>query len=288
MAVTRNSAADPSTTTAAPGNTPTSAGTIEIDHNHPLNLHPNDTPVHDQWERVNAVVLSWIMNSIRKDLLSSIIHASDAHNVWIDLKERFDKVNGSRVFYLHREIVTLSQGTLSVADYFSRMRTLWDEFDAFMPSPRCSYPESRSYAQRVLQFLMGLNETYSQCRSQILLMTPVPSISKVYSMIVDHESQRSIASSSSVGRLSDTLDAAALFNYKLGYKGKGGYLGPGDSGGTSLVKTTSIYEGRPPASTYKGAPQKKTPVVCEFCGYNGHTKDQCFKPNRINDPCTIH
>lgn len=42
MAVTRNSTAKAATTTAAPGNTATS-GTIEIDHNHPLYLHPNDT-----------------------------------------------------------------------------------------------------------------------------------------------------------------------------------------------------------------------------------------------------
>ena len=77
-------------------------------------------------------------------------------------------MNGSRVFFLHREIVTLSQGTLFVADYFSRMRTLWDEFDALMPFPRSNCSESRSYAQhfdyqRVLLFLMGLNETYSHC-----------------------------------------------------------------------------------------------------------------------------
>ena len=43
--------------------------------------------LHGQWERVNAVVLSWIMNSVRKDLFRSIIYAFNAHNVWIDLNE---------------------------------------------------------------------------------------------------------------------------------------------------------------------------------------------------------
>ncbi|XP_060178091.1 uncharacterized protein LOC132608029 [Lycium barbarum] len=67
-----------------------------------------DESLHEQWEKVNAVVLSWIMRSVIKELLGSIIYASNAHKVWLDLKERFDKVNGSRVLYLHREIVTLN------------------------------------------------------------------------------------------------------------------------------------------------------------------------------------
>ena len=57
-----------------------------------------------------------------------MIYGSDAHTVWDDLGERFDKVNSSRAFYLHKEIFTLSQGTASVSNYFSRLRELWDEF----------------------------------------------------------------------------------------------------------------------------------------------------------------
>ncbi|XP_070036226.1 uncharacterized protein [Nicotiana tomentosiformis] len=80
--------------------------------------------LHDQWEKVNVVVLSWIMNALRPDLLSSIVYASNTHKVWEDLKERFDKVNGSRVLFLHREIHTLIQSTMSIADYFSKLRDL--------------------------------------------------------------------------------------------------------------------------------------------------------------------
>lgn len=53
--------------------------------------------LHDLWEKVNVVVLWWIMNSVRPGLLSSVLYAFDAHKVWKDLKERFDNVNGSRV-----------------------------------------------------------------------------------------------------------------------------------------------------------------------------------------------
>ncbi|XP_019239621.1 PREDICTED: uncharacterized protein LOC109219608 [Nicotiana attenuata] len=78
--------------------------------------------LHNLWEKVNAIVLSWIMNAVRPGLLSSVLYASNAHKVWEDLKERFDKVNGSRILYLHREVHTLVQGVM--IDYFSKLREL--------------------------------------------------------------------------------------------------------------------------------------------------------------------
>ena len=49
--------------------------------------------MHEQWERCNAIVLGWIMNTVSKSLVSTVIYGSDAHTVWEDLRERFDKVN---------------------------------------------------------------------------------------------------------------------------------------------------------------------------------------------------
>ncbi|XP_055803598.1 uncharacterized protein LOC129872697 [Solanum dulcamara] len=37
--------------------------------------------LHDQWEKCNAIVLSWIMNVVRPGLLSSVIYASDTRKV---------------------------------------------------------------------------------------------------------------------------------------------------------------------------------------------------------------
>ncbi|XP_070006873.1 uncharacterized protein LOC142162174 [Nicotiana tabacum] len=117
------------------------------------------------------------MNIVRPSLPSSVLYTSGAHKVWEGLKERFDKVNGSRVLFLHREMHNLTQGTMATADYFSKLRDLWDEFDALMPCPGCPCPESKQYAQhfeaqRLLQFLTGLNDSYAQSRSQIMMMTP--------------------------------------------------------------------------------------------------------------------
>lgn len=80
--------------------------------------------LHENWKTCNAIVLSWIMNSVSKDLLSGIMHASNVHLVWRNLQERFDKVNRVRIFQLHREIATIFQGTDSVAMYFTKLKEL--------------------------------------------------------------------------------------------------------------------------------------------------------------------
>lgn len=45
---------------------------------------------------------------------------------------------------------------------------------------------------RVLKFLIGLNDTYTATRGQILMMEPKPSITKVFNLVSQEESQRSM------------------------------------------------------------------------------------------------
>ncbi|XP_075080667.1 uncharacterized protein LOC142166140 [Nicotiana tabacum] len=119
--------------------------------------------LHELWERCNAIVLDWIINVVSPNLISTVIYASNAHKVWEDLKEMFDKVNISKGYYLHKEITTLTQDVSSVSVYFSRLRELWDEYEALEPPPSYGCPESRRHAehyqtQKLYQFLTGLNE----------------------------------------------------------------------------------------------------------------------------------
>lgn len=124
--------------------------------------------------------------------------------MWEDLRERFDKVNASRAFFLHKEISSLTQGTTSVSVYFSKLRELWDEFQALIPPPCCPCLESKKYSehfhqQRLWQFFMGLNESYDHAKSQVLMTVPLPTINQAYAMIVNVESQRKTMQSFSGG-----------------------------------------------------------------------------------------
>lgn len=101
------------------------------------------------------------------------------------LRERFDKLDGSITYNLHQEISQIKQGIQSVASYFSKLKALWDGFESMVPSLACNFPRSKEfliYLQRhkLYQFLLGLNESFSQARSQILLMSPLPTVNQAH------------------------------------------------------------------------------------------------------------
>ncbi|XP_069154314.1 uncharacterized protein [Solanum lycopersicum] len=86
-------------------------------------------------------------------------------------------------------------GTLSVSTYYSKLKDLWDEYDSLRPPPCCDYTKSKDYAthiqyQRLLQFLMGLNDGYANARSQILMKSHVPNVNQAYAMVLQDETQK--------------------------------------------------------------------------------------------------
>ncbi|KAK8302059.1 hypothetical protein V6Z11_D04G062000 [Gossypium hirsutum] len=61
-----------------------------------------NTDLKPYWDRCNALELS-----------AGIVFTSNAAIVWKDLQEMYDKVDGSRIYYLHRAISTHTHGTSS-------------------------------------------------------------------------------------------------------------------------------------------------------------------------------
>lgn len=102
---------------------------------------------------------------------------------------------------MKQAIASLKQESLSVSDYFTHLKGLWDEFLNYRPIPSCTCAAKcvRGLSKTLIEyqhydyvhsFLMGLNESYAAVRGQILLMEPFPRINKVFSLIQNHENKR--------------------------------------------------------------------------------------------------
>lgn len=56
----------------------------------------------------------------------------------------------------------------------------------------CEAKSADDEEQGAYQFLMGLNETYVQTRSNILMMKPLPSVGTMYTILLTDEKQRHV------------------------------------------------------------------------------------------------
>ncbi|GJV71192.1 ribonuclease H-like domain-containing protein [Tanacetum coccineum] len=83
-----------------------------------------DEVLGKQWDRVNAIVLGWILNSISEELFLGQIFSKRAKHVWEELKETYDKVDGSIMFGLHNQINTLKHNGSFIADYYHKLNDL--------------------------------------------------------------------------------------------------------------------------------------------------------------------
>lgn len=160
-----------------------------------------NSPDFSQWSCCNDMVISWLLNTLSKDIGDSVIYSNTAKELWESLEQRFGKSNGAKLFHLQKELNTLVQGKSDVSGYFTKMKRIWDELDSLNADITCSCvcicdgksKLSKSLQdQRLIQFLMGLNDIYAQARGNILMMKPLPGMDVAYSLVLQDENQREI------------------------------------------------------------------------------------------------
>ncbi|KAK2387257.1 putative mitochondrial protein [Trifolium repens] len=208
----------------------------------------------NQWERCNYLVFSWILNSVSESIASTIAFHDNAIEAWLDLHERFSKADRIRIATLRNSINNLKQGTKSVLDYFTEMKALWEELHSHRPIPNClcihpcrcpalSIVRGYRLEDQVMQFLTGLGDQFSVVKTQVLLMDLLPSLNKVYSLVIQEE--QSLPSPSIPAESTSLLNAAQRSSYR-------GKAAPSAGG-----KSNSKY--------------------CTFCHRNNHVVEFCYE-----------
>ncbi|KAL5569103.1 hypothetical protein UlMin_025678 [Ulmus minor] len=141
------------------------------------------------WERCNHMVLAWILNSVKSNIVRSVIYAETAVDVWNDLYERFSQGNNTHIYQICQEIVDQRQGHKSVSAYYTKLKALWDELASYHDPISCTCGGFKTLAQReekerVMQFLMGLNDFFATVRGSILMMSPLPNTRKAHALFL--------------------------------------------------------------------------------------------------------
>ncbi|CAL1396571.1 unnamed protein product [Linum trigynum] len=157
----------------------------------------------EAWDRCDATVKGWLKTSMNKEVRNSVRGAKTAREIWLDLEQRFETSSAGRAYGLRGLLGSLRQEKLSVSAFYTKLRTLWDELQTVSINPRCTcggcscdiakQTREKQEGAHLFDFLLGLDDTFSVVRSQILSSKPKPSLAEAYQQIETEEQQKQLA-----------------------------------------------------------------------------------------------
>ena len=144
---------------------------------------------------------------------------------------------------------------------------MWDELALYNDASSGAQQDQ----QRLMQFLMGLNESYSAIRGQILLMNPLPSVRQAYSSVCQEEKQR----------LLSATHTTAYSNSNVAMAVRSNQMKNNSAGNTRSDRSDRFYSGsqdsrrfdqnKRSSGSFRGRPQ------CAYCGDMGHFVEKCYQ-----------
>ncbi|XP_075091973.1 uncharacterized protein LOC142172099 [Nicotiana tabacum] len=232
------------------------------------------------------MVTSWILNSLSKDLADSLQYVKDAEELWQELEDRYDQTNGAKLYQLQKEINDLTQGSLDITGYYTKMKKLWEELNILNINARCTCNctcgakasmHKAKQDRRLIQFLMGLNEAYTIVRGSILMINPLPSLAQAFPILIQEEKQREMRPQSQLLMESTALNAGGDGNNNFRNTNGNGY----NNFKTNYNQQTNNNTGN---NAFRGNySQNRSRLYCDFCKRPGHTKDKCYKLHGTRD-----
>ncbi|XP_056695291.1 uncharacterized protein [Spinacia oleracea] len=163
-----------------------------------LNQPAPNSANHRIWIRCNDLVISWMLASLEPKIARSVLYLKTARAIWLELEDRYCRESGPQLFSVQQQLSELTQGDEEeVASFFTKIKMLWDQLDGLEPLPVCVCTGcsctltqqllKTQQNQRLIQFLMKLNDKYEHPKSTILMMSPLPTISKAYGLLLQEE-----------------------------------------------------------------------------------------------------
>ncbi|XP_020547595.1 uncharacterized protein LOC105155865 [Sesamum indicum] len=156
----------------------------------------------EQLRRVDLMVTSWSWNSISKEIVEGFTYVNSSRELWLEIEARYGRSTGPTIYHLQREISSISQGDMTLTNYMTKLKKLWNELFCLAPSPKytcggCSCGINKAIgemytATQLMQFLMGLHESFDKEKSQLLMMDPLPDLERPFFMIFAVEQQRNV------------------------------------------------------------------------------------------------
>lgn len=255
----------------------------------------NDSDEEERFLRADYMVRCWILNSMIGSISEGFMYVDSTKELWDEVNERFGQSNGPLLYQLKRGLGNLTQGSMNVVEYYGKLKRAWDEIFSLEGYPDCHCKrcncdvnkriQELANTNKLMQFLLGLNDNFENVRSSILAMDPFPSINKAYYLVQQVEKQKSITAGNDQSSNGGASQESSALNANRGYgrgKNSGGYFGNNNYNGGQSGQSFGTSRGNSgPTGSYlerkEVAKKAKMEKKCNHCNQRGHTVDECFK-----------
>ncbi|GJR57865.1 ribonuclease H-like domain-containing protein [Tanacetum coccineum] len=219
------------------------------------------------------------------------VYSEIALEVWNELKETYDQIDGFVVFNLMHKINNLKQGDLSIPDYYHKLNFVWREFDILTVLPACvcegriactcnakSGSVKHTQVIRLMQFLMCLNDVYQPIRSTILAKDPLSNVKDAFYVVFREESHRGLH----LGSSGNNKVQPAAFIREESHRG----IHLGSSGNNKvqlaafLIKTNNNTNNFRRVNTNNGNNVNRGPnpnLLCKNYSLISYTVERCYE-----------
>ncbi|KAI5320292.1 hypothetical protein L3X38_040000 [Prunus dulcis] len=199
--------------------TPTSTQTTTPTSNQTTTLNPNQTtiPTTITYEASAAQIgikldgtnyalwsqVGWLINSLEQSLIGNFIRFSTAKAVWDAIATTYyDGTDTSQVYDLKRRVSRMRQAGGSIETYYNTLQSLWREIDFRRPNMMEYESDIKRYndilqEDRVYIFLDGLDDRLDKARSDVLHMTPFPTVDQAYAYVRREDVRQAVMMGSS-------------------------------------------------------------------------------------------
>lgn len=165
--------------------------------------------------------MGWIIGVLEDFIANSILSFKTSKEIWDELGERYGQSSNAQMFLVQEELNALIQTPdMSISEFFTKIKTLWDEFDGLNPIPTCSCNTANNCTcevakkvfkmqqnSKVISFLMKLDKKYKHVRSNMLMMPDLPTTARAYRILLQEETHLQLSTSG--GNINDTIACRA-------------------------------------------------------------------------------
>ncbi|KAG6501099.1 hypothetical protein ZIOFF_040967 [Zingiber officinale] len=222
-------------------------------------MAPENAKDLGQWETKDARIISWLLGSIEAHMVNNLRPFNTTKEMWDYLKRIYHQDNTAKRFQLELEIGNLSQGDLSIEQYYSGFLNLWGEYSNIIyskvPKEALASIQAIHEVSKRDQFLMKLRSDFDVARAGLLNRNPVPSLDICLGELL-REEQR-LATQAVLGA---SLEKSTVINVA--------YAAQGRNRGKDQLQCYSCKE-------FGHIARNCSKKFCNYCKQHGHIIKEC-------------